>query len=497
MDYPNQVFHLIGHEIIKLLPYNDIPTCRTICRLFKRVVDDPYFCLKLLKTIGHPEECHRKWIDLIRKCQEVGIAQETFVLVLLKKFFNSSAPPKIKMQKRVLKHQFGMPPIFHAVRYGHFDVVKAIAKVDKYFYKPLPHWWKERKWRPFIEAVLNGHVEIAEFIDSKIQDEKLKKGRDLSMWFARSELMFMLMSPSKIEILKFLVPRIENPLACMTGGRTALHVAASRGNIEQLEFFADFTDNIHKILDYNGDSVIDEALQHIENGLTPIGPMEVLSSMMKRDPNGATPLHYGAQKGFLRVCELYKKYIDIQDRNGETPIHYAVQRSKSNRFAASPLEILQFLIPLSRNPNVVNSMKQTPLHVAIANLNTSKIANHQQIESFSILAKSCPDLKIQDYQGWTPLHYAVSHYNQDMFEEIVNMIDPGSNVNVFDNDGLKPLDIALEDCNEHAVRVLAPLTEDLIIAEETRNHPAYVANEKFKACLQIIDQIRIERTQMI
>ena len=461
MDFPtHQGFHLVGHEIFKLLAYNDIFKCRKVSRQFKSVVDDPFFCLKLLKTIGHPDECHRKWINLIQKCKEVGIAQEIFVLVLLKKFYNSSTPPKIKNYEKVIKYQFGMPPIYHAISYGHFDVVKAIAKVDKDFHKPLPHWWKRRKWRPFIGAVRNGHLEIAEFIDSKIQ--MLKRGRDLQMWFARSELMFMLLSQSKIEILKFLVPRIENPLACMTGGRTALHVAASRGNIEQLEFFADFTDNIHKILDYNGDSVIDEALQHIENGLTPIGPMEVLSSMMKRDPNGATPLHYGAQKGFLRVCELYKKYIDIQDRNGETPIHYTVQRNKSNRFASSPQEILQFLIPLSRNPNVVNSMKQTPLHVAIANLNTSKISNHQQIESISILAKSSPNLKIQDYQGWTPLHYAVSHYNQDMFEEVVNLIDPISSVNIHDDEGRKPLDIALENCNEHAVRILTPLTEQNI-----------------------------------
>ena len=51
---------------------------------------------------------------------------------------------------------------------------------------------------------------------------------------------------------------------------------------------------------------------------------------------------------------------------------------------------------------------------------------------------------------------------------------------------MKPLDIALEDCNEHAVRILAPLTEDLNIAEETRNHSAYIGNEKFLACLVIL-----------
>ena len=59
-------------------------------------------------------------------------------------------------------------------------------------------------------------------------------------------------------------------------------------------------------------------------------------------------------------------------------------------------------------------------------------------------------------------------------------------VNIHDDDGMKPLDMALEDCNEHAVRVLAPLTEDLTIAGETRNHEAYVGNAKFLACLETI-----------
>ena len=90
MDFPtHQGFHLVGHEIFKLLAYNDIFKCRKVCRQFKSVVDDPYFCLKLLKSIGHPEECHRKWINLIQKCKEVGISNDTFVIILLQKFGNS------------------------------------------------------------------------------------------------------------------------------------------------------------------------------------------------------------------------------------------------------------------------------------------------------------------------------------------------------------------------------------------------------------------------
>ena len=167
MDFPtHQGFHLVGHEIFKLLAYNDIFNCRKVCRQFKSVVDDPCFCLKLLKSIGHPEECHRKWIDLIQKCKEVGISNDTFVIILLQKFGNSfRLVPKTEDPKQK-QWEFAMPPIYHAVKNGHIDAVKAISQVNKDCFAPLPHYeWSGAKWRPFIEAVENGHLEMAEFID--------------------------------------------------------------------------------------------------------------------------------------------------------------------------------------------------------------------------------------------------------------------------------------------------------------------------------------------
>ena len=79
------VFDLVGSKIFYLLPIEDILKCRTVCRQFKSVLDDPYFWLKLLKIIGHPEQCHKQWIDLIQKSNDIGIGKETFgnVLILL------------------------------------------------------------------------------------------------------------------------------------------------------------------------------------------------------------------------------------------------------------------------------------------------------------------------------------------------------------------------------------------------------------------------------
>ena len=116
------------------------------------------------------------------------------------------------------------------------------------------------------------------------------------------------MSDSKrIEIVKFLAFHIKNPLEYLDDeGSTPLHLAAHIGDIQILEFFSDFSDDVHKILDIRGDSVLDEALQDLEDGYISSSRLKtVLSSIMKRDPNGATPLHYAAQKGFMKVCKLY------------------------------------------------------------------------------------------------------------------------------------------------------------------------------------------------
>ena len=67
--------------------------------------------------------------------------------------------------------------------------------------------------------------------------------------------------------------------------------------------------------------------------------------------------------GFMKVCELYKEFIDVQDKYGDTPIHYAAT-STSSYYQRS--DLLPYLISLTKNPNAPNFMNQTPLHAAIA-----------------------------------------------------------------------------------------------------------------------------------
>ena len=240
-------------------------------------------------------------------------------------------------------------------------------------------------------------------------------------------------------------------------------------------------------------------MENIDYKRYQINAYEVLQCLIKKDPNGATPLHIAAQLGFRKVCEMFPQYINVEDDNGETPIYYAINTEKLFSFPVfrtfeQKLDVFKYLISLLDNkPNNINSRNQTPLHYFIAHSTESKYSHEFQVRVLSLLTDSAHNLNVQDSQGWTPLHYAVSHYDQDLFKEIMLRIDPMSSVNVLDDEGLKPLDLALEDCNVEAVKTLAPLTKDLTISEETRNHPAYKGNEKFEMCLKIIDQHRKER----
>ena len=268
-----KTINVIGDKIFNYLPIEDVFNCRKVNKQCKIILDDPIFLLKLLKAFGHPEECHKKWINLLQNCQERGISKKVFTTMLLQKIWNSSKLiPKTKNPKLFQKWQLTMPPIYNTTKKGCFDVVKVIAELDKDFFKPLKHWKKRIKWRPFNEAAINGHFEIAEFIDSRIQTQKLSKQAERAMWFSRSRCMYLAMSSKSNEIVKFLALHIKNPLSYMKHQKTAIHFAAEIGDIELLEFFLEYTDNVHTIVPYGfsgyemTSNIVTVVLERIEDG---------------------------------------------------------------------------------------------------------------------------------------------------------------------------------------------------------------------------------------
>ena len=502
MNFSTQVFNNMGGKVFVQLKYQDLLKCRNVCVQWKNVLDDPFLWLKILKRNGLSEQSHKCWVNLITRSAENGIHRETFLMPLVKMlalYEQSNRPNSVK------EWELANPPIYSAIRFGCLEVVKAIANLNTGFFNPIQHYVLGKHWNLFIEALKNGHLEIAKFIVDKVRQKSLDMNNksilgNLGEKYVHEQLLFQKIKYNHKDVVKYLASFIKNPLKChQEDGLTPLLVAAKYGHIDLVEFFADMTNDI------DIDAII-QTMENIENscGHLMLQPNadKVLQCLIKKDPNGATPLHIAAKLGFMKVCKMFPQYINVEDINGETPIYYAVNTEKLLSFPVfrtlqQKIDVFKYLISLLYNkPNNINSRNQTPLHYFIAHSTQSYYSDQLQVRILSLLTDSAHNLSVQDSQGWTPLHYAVSHYDQDLFKEIVLRIDPMSSVNIMDEEGLKPLDLALEDCNIEAVKTLAPLTEDLTISEETRNHPGYQGNEKFEMCLQIIDQHRKERENM-
>ncbi len=118
-----------------------------------------------------------------------------------------------------------------------------------------------------------------------------------------------------------------------------------------------------------------------------------------------TPLHLAAGIGHEEVVKILIREgnaeIDVFDARNQTPMHYAVNNKK--------LEIVKLLLKLGADVNSArmgqNSMKLSPVHIAVSNTNYDERV--LCLDILKCLIKE-PDAQVnlQDYENRTPLHYA-------------------------------------------------------------------------------------------
>ncbi|WP_425386556.1 ankyrin repeat domain-containing protein [Wolbachia endosymbiont (group A) of Barypeithes pellucidus] len=118
-----------------------------------------------------------------------------------------------------------------------------------------------------------------------------------------------------------------------------------------------------------------------------------------------TPLHLAAGIGHAEVVKILIREgnaeIDVFDARNQTPMHYAVNNKK--------LEIVKLLLKLGADVNSArmgqNSMKLSPVHIAVSNTNYDE--RDLCLDILKCLIKE-PDAQVnlQDYENRTPLHYA-------------------------------------------------------------------------------------------
>ena len=172
-------------------------------------------------------------------------------------------------------------------------------------------------------------------------------------------------------------------------GLTSLHIAASFGNFQIVEYIENISVKYSK---------------------------RNLGNIMKHDnknPKNSwidTPLHFAASKGHLKIC----KYIvdKVEDKNpkcinGRTPLHYAA--------ISGHLEVCLLIMPKIQDKNPYDTHKFTPLHYA---------AFHGHLPICKYILDNVGDKNPKTILGKTPLslasergHLQICKYIKDRFPD--------------------------------------------------------------------------------
>jgi len=160
-------------------------------------------------------------------------------------------------------------------------------------------------------------------------------------------------------------------------GKTALHVAARRGNA-------------------------DIATVLLESGADPNATIP---------SDGSVPLHLAAMKNHAIVaCVLMKRMAnpDSQDIVGATPLHHAVKNSAD--------AVVSVLVRIRANPNIIDTQRRAPLHYA---------ALQGRVNIVEALLKAKANPRMEDKGNETPFNIAFRCHSDEL---VLAMFFPGSRI---------------------------------------------------------------------
>ena len=258
----------LAEKIFWNLNYEDLESCRLMNESCRKILDNPFFWIKIFIRRGISKKYQMEWTYAIEITKDTTL--EKYVLLYLKKSTRN-------------RRMVDLPCWIHS----DYFIFSKIKKVIQYLNSEVPN-----------AADKNGKSPL--YIAAEIGD---------------------------IETIKFLAPLTKNPNASDKIGITPIHNAAHNGHTEIVKFLAPLTENPNVSDRCSGDTPIHCA---VLNGHTEI--VKFLASMTDNpnfiNDEGETPMHDAALKGYTDIVKFLVTLTDnpnSQDHDGYTPIHWAAQ----------------------------------------------------------------------------------------------------------------------------------------------------------------------------
>uniref|UniRef100_A0A8K9XA88 Inversin n=1 Tax=Oncorhynchus mykiss TaxID=8022 RepID=A0A8K9XA88_ONCMY len=213
--------------------------------------------------------------------------------------------------------------------------------------------------------------------------------RDREDQFGRTPLMYCVLA-DRLDCAETLLKAGASVKKTDHSQRTALHLAAQKGNVRFLKLL-----------------------------------LSRRADWLQKDLEEVTPLHLATRHSSPKPLALLLKHIgpgevDTQDKNKQTALHWSA-------FYNRP-EHVRLLIKHDSNIGIPDSEGKIPLHWA------AHSQEHTAIHTVRCILEAAPTeslLNWQDYEGRTPLHFAVADGNEAVVEVLTSY--EGCSVTAYDN----------------------------------------------------------------
>ncbi|MBJ7449468.1 MAG: ankyrin repeat domain-containing protein [Parachlamydiales bacterium] len=149
------------------------------------------------------------------------------------------------------------------------------------------------------------------------------------------------------------------------------------------------------------------------------------------------------------------------DLDGNSPLHLACQLSDANA-----LKTINLMLIAEADPMAVNTLNQTPLHIAslqsLQNVNNNLKDNPKIVESLILSADKLKQnwlVNLKDCKGQTALHYGLDSQGENLKSDnncatIQSLIDFGATIEAKDDVGNTPLHYAVQALHVDHVKLL-------------------------------------------